>query len=122
MSRDRILLQGLRFYGRHGVHPEETKLGQRFVVDLELGVDLRAAGVSDDLEQTVSYSDVYRDVRAIVEGPPFKLIEAVAERIAAQVLLRESVLSVFVRVRKPEVPIPGQLDCVAVEIYRERSA
>lgn len=122
MSRDRILLQGLRFYGRHGVHPEETKLGQRFVVDLELGVDLRAAGVSDDLEQTVSYSDVYRDVRAIVEGPPFKLIEAVAERIAAQVLLRESVLSVLVRVRKPEVPIPGQLDCVAVEIYRERSA
>ncbi len=121
MSRDRILLQGLRFYGYHGVNPEETRLGQRFVVDLELGVDTRAAGQSDDLTRTVNYGAVYDDVRAVVEGRPYKLIEAVAEAVAARVLERYPVRDVLVRVRKPEAPIPAQMDWVAVEIYRERA-
>ena len=53
---DRILLNGMTFYGYHGVRPEEKELGQRFVVDVEMELDLRAAGTSDDLTDTVDYS------------------------------------------------------------------
>ena len=83
---DEILLEGMRFYAYHGVNPEERALGQRFTVDVVLAVDLRRPGQSDDLADTVSYSAVYKVVRGIVEGEPRKLIEAVAEEIAAAIL------------------------------------
>jgi dihydroneopterin aldolase len=118
---DRIRLTGMRFYGYHGFFPEESRLGQSFIVDLELEVDLRKAGTQDSLTLTVDYGKVYGTVKGIVEGKPFKLIEAVAERVAGQVLaLYVGVLAVTVRVHKPNAPIPGPVDDVTVEIYRRR--
>ena len=67
---DRIALEGMVFYGYHGVHPEERRLGQRFVVDLVAERELRTAGLSDDLADTTSYSDIYDVVREVVEGRP----------------------------------------------------
>jgi dihydroneopterin aldolase len=121
MSDDRILMRGLAFYGYHGVLPEETRLGQRFIVDIDMHVPLGEAGRTDDLTMTVDYGAVLADVRGIVEGPPFKLIEAVAERIAATILARYAVDAVRVRVRKPDVPIAATLEYVGVEITRRRS-
>lgn len=119
---DEILLEGMRFYGYHGVHPEEQRLGQRFTVDVALAVSLRRAGVDDDLEATVSYSAAYAEIRRVVEGEPRKLIEAVAEEIAAALLaLDHRVQRVRVRVAKPEAPVKGAiLDTVAVRITRWR--
>ena len=121
---DEILLEGMRFYGYHGVHPEEQRLGQRFVVDVALTVDLQAAGESDNLAETVSYSAAYTEIRRIVEGPPRKLIEAVAEDIASALLALDGrVQRVQVRVAKPEAPVKGSvLDAVAVRIMRHREA
>jgi dihydroneopterin aldolase len=121
MSDDRILMRGLAFYGYHGVMPEENRLGQRFIVDIDMHVPLGQAGRADDLTMTVDYGAVLADVREIVEGPPFKLIEAVAERIAATILARNVVDAVRVRVRKPDVPIAATLEYVGVEITRRRS-
>jgi 7,8-dihydroneopterin aldolase/epimerase/oxygenase len=116
---DRILLTGLTFYGYHGVHPEERALGQRFVVDLALDFDLRPAGESDDLAKTASYSEVYRVVREVVEGPPRNLLEAVAEGIARAVLRASGARGIRVRVAKPWAPIKGSAaGTAAVEIYR----
>lgn len=118
---DRIALEGMVFYGYHGVYPEERRLGQRFVVDLVLDVDLREAGRSDRLEASVDYVQVYRDVRAVVEGEPFRLLEAVAERIAQVVLARyPRVVRVTVTVKKPAVPLPGPLAHAAVTLSRTR--
>lgn len=119
---DEILLVGMRFYGYHGVHPEERRLGQRFVVDVALAVSLRAAGERDDLDQTVSYSAAYAEIRRVVEGEPRQLIEAVAEEIAAALLaLDERVRRVRVSVAKPEAPVRGSiLESVAVRITRWR--
>lgn len=120
---DVVFLKGLRFYGFHGVHSEERALGQRFVLDVELEVDLRQAGRSDALVDTTSYSAVYKRVRAIVEGPPRQLIESVAEEVAT-VLLAEFplVTAVSVTVHKPEAPIKGaMLDSAGVRIRRQRS-
>lgn len=119
---DRILLTGMRFFGHHGVFPEETRLGQSFVVDVELEADLRRAGLTDDLEQTIDYGKVYGTVKEVVEGRPFKLIEAVAESVAQRVLDGFAVTGVVVRIHKPGAPIPGPFDCVTVEIARRRES
>jgi dihydroneopterin aldolase len=120
---DEILLEGMRFYAYHGVNPEERALGQRFTVDVVLAVDLHRAGQSDDLAHTVSYSAVYKVVRAIVEGEPRQLIEAVAEEIASVVLTEfPPVAHITVTVRKPEVPMKGaMLDAAGVRIVRSRA-
>jgi dihydroneopterin aldolase len=120
MTEDRILLEGMVFFGRHGALAAERELGQRFVVDLVLHCDLRAAGMSDELTNTVHYGEVHRLARDIVEGAPFTLIEAVAERIASAVLGRyPRVEAVRVKVAKPQVRLDDTvLAGSAVEITR----
>lgn len=124
MASDRIMLEGMVFFGYHGTRPEEGTLGQRFVVDIALELDLRAAGERDDLSATVDYSLVHARARAIVEGPPLRLTEAVAERIAAAVLSEHPLVeAVQVRVRKPGVRLADTvLDGSVVEIMRRRQA
>ena len=110
------------FYGFHGVEPAERQVGQRFVVDLEVDRDLRAAGVSDDVADTVNYSRLYRAVQEIAEGPSRNLLENLAEAIAQRVLDSFDVESVRVRVKKPEAPIRGSvLSYAGVEVFRKRA-
>ena len=116
---DRIILEGMTFYGYHGARPEERALGQRFTVDLEVGADLATAGRSDDLSQTIDYGELYHAVRAVVEGEGLNLLEAVAERVAMRALEDRRAAWVRVRVRKPSVPLAGSvLAASAVEIVR----
>ncbi len=121
---DRILLDGMVFYGRHGTLPAERELGQPFLVDVELRLDLRPAGLSDDLARTVDYGQVHRRVREIVEGPPVNLTETVAERIATAILEdHPPVEAVRVKVAKPHVRLEDTvLAGSAVEILRPRDA
>lgn len=121
MSADKIRLEGMVFYGFHGVSSAEQEVGQRFVVDLEIEKDLRRAAQSDDLKDTVSYVGLYKLVKEVIEGPSRKLLEGVAEAIAQRVLKGFEVDAVRVQVKKPEVPIKGSvLSHAAVEIFRER--
>ena len=121
MVQDKITLEGMVFYGFHGIDPAERELGQRFVVDLEVQRDLRAAGLSDDPEDTINYSRMYRLVKETIEGPGHNLLESLAETIAGQILGGFDVESVRVRVKKPEVPMKGSiLSHASVEILRER--
>ncbi len=121
---DHVLLEGLRFYAYHGVNPEERAQGQRFTVDVRLATDLREAGRTDDLRRTINYSAAFKRVRAIVEGPPRDLIEAVAEEIAEALLADfPAARSVTVTVRKPEVALKGAiLDAAGISIHRVREA
>lgn len=122
MDGDRIMLEGMVFFGRHGVLTAERELGQRFVVDLELRLDLQPAGLSDDLGRTVDYGEVYQRAREIVEGEPFNLIESVAERISASILDHQPLVeAVRIKVTKPDVRLEDTvLDGSAVEILRRR--
>ena len=64
---DKIYVNRMEFYGYHGVFPEETRLGQRFAVDLAVAVDLRKAGETDELEYSVNYGELYQVCIEIVE-------------------------------------------------------
>ncbi len=117
---DRIVLSGMRFEGRHGVAEEERSLAQLIEVDVELALDLGAAGASDDLERTVDYGSVIELCRRVVEERSFRLLEAIAEAIAADILASTTAESVTVHVRKPAVPVDADLDFAGVEITRGR--
>lgn len=117
---DKIIIKGMQFYGYHGALPQEQQLGQKFVVDAILSLDLKPAGQTDQLERTVNYAEVYNLIKKIVEGQPFKLIESLAENIASDILDNFNVREVNVQVRKPNAPVPGVFDYVAVDITRQQ--
>ncbi|MFC3342307.1 dihydroneopterin aldolase [Paenibacillus abyssi] len=118
---DRMVLKGMQFFGYHGVFAEENKLGQRFGVELELDIDLRKAAKNDDLDSTVNYAELHAITKEIVEGPPFKLIEALAGNIASRLLETYTIINeVTVRVIKPNPPFDIHFDGVVVELRRKR--
>lgn len=121
MRGDKIRLHGMVFYGYHGASQAEREVGQRFIVDVEVQRDLSVAGVSDDISDTVNYSEVFRLIKEVVEGSKRELIESVAETIAQRMLDSFDLDAVTVVVKKPEAPIKNSvLDHVAVEINRSR--
>ena len=118
---DKIILEKLQFYGYHGLFPEEKKLGQRFIIDVELFTSLKEAGKTDDMHYSIDYGKAYAVIQQIVEGESKNLIEAVASNIAASLFHHFAMLEACrVKVTKPDPPIPGQYHAVAVDIYRER--
>ncbi len=117
---DRILLEGMEFEGTHGVLPEEQLAPQPFEVDVELALDLHAAGVSDDLAQTIDYGRVFEVCREIVESTRFNLLEALAEAIAHEMLTGFPAREVTVRIRKPRVKLGGRFRSAGIEIQRRR--
>jgi dihydroneopterin aldolase len=120
-NSDRIILEGLAFYGYHGVMLEENKLGQRFRIDLELGVDMNAAAKSDDVAATVHYGHVYNTVKEAFEERRFKLIEALGHHIIVRLFGEYDKLQwIRIRVRKPEAPLPIVAGEVAIEMLRTR--
>lgn len=122
MPMDKIYVSGMEFYGYHGVYKEENKLGQRFRADLTIEKDLKKAGETDKLEHTVNYADLYKICQRVIEGDPKKLVESLAEKIASEILAAFSdIHSVTIKLIKPDPPIPGHYDHVAVEITRGRS-
>lgn len=118
---DRLLLSGLPFFAHHGVLLEERTNGQEFLVDVELEADLQEAGRRDDLVLTVDYRRAYDIVKDVMEGEPRNLIETLAETIAVRLLALDRVSAVMVRVRKPQVKLPGPVDWSGVEIHRRRT-
>lgn len=122
MASDRIILEGARFYGYHGVNPEEKELGQTYIVDLVADLDLRRPGRTDQLDDTVSYTHMYRSARAIVEGESRNLLEALAQAIADKLLADLPVEAISVTVKKPHPPIKGSsIDCAAAQVHRRRA-
>lgn len=122
MSEDHlsVAIHGLEAFGRHGVHPAETELGQTFVVDVSLTLVHAVAAATDELADTVDYAALADAIVAIVEGPPFALLERLAGAIADRVLAEPAVREVVVSVRKPHVALPHTLRETAVTLRRAR--
>lgn len=111
----------MEFFGHHGDLEAERELGSRIYVDVEIRLDVSIAGESDRLEDTLDYVRCFEVVRAVVEGSQHRLLEAVAERIAAALLREPRAQRVRVRVAK-QPPLRGGISRVAVVVERTRAA
>lgn len=122
MDDDRLILQEASFFGYHGTTVEERTLGQRFTVDLEVFLSLNKAGISDDLQDTVDYGQLYEVLQHVLHGTPRQLLESLAEGITQQILHEFPIVRmVKVRVSKTNPPIKGAIvGIAAAEISRGR--
>ena len=118
---DKIIIKDLTVFAHHGVLKEENSLGQKFIVSCVLELDTRGAGISDDIEKTVSYASVCRTVTEAMQNETVKLIESAAEKIAARILITYPITeAVTVKVKKPWAPIGLPVEWAGVEIRRAR--
>lgn len=122
LPHDHITLSGLEVFAHHGVFDFEREHGQRFLVDVELSLDLRPAAAGDALERTVHYGELAQAVVAAVSGDPVDLIETVAERVAGVALGFAGVAETRVTVHKPEAPISANFSDVSVTVVRSSGA
>jgi len=120
---DRISIKGLHIHARHGVMAHERAIGQVFVVDIALAVDLAKASRSDRLADTVNYGAVVEEAQRVFTAKPFKLIEAAAGALADALLARFlAASSVRVVIHKPHAPVAAIFDDVGVELARARES
>ncbi len=116
MAPGRIRLRNISLYGCHGVTAAEREVGRPFEVDVELVLDLSAASRTDDLGATIDYAAVCEIVRRVHEAGPYHLLEALAGRIAKEIIGAFAAEEVTVRVRKPHPPVGGLVGAAEVEI------
>ena len=118
---DLIFIRGLALHAYHGVMPHEAKVGQTFIIDLELEIDLSKAARSDKVIDTVSYDKVVECASTAFGGQRFRLIETAAGRVASAVLAAfPAVHSIRVTIHKPHAPIAATFDDVGVTLVRSR--
>ena len=117
---DRISLRALRVFAYHGVRDEERRAGQEFIIDAVVGLDTSLAAAGDDLGLTVDYAALADRLVALASGPPVRLIETLAQRLAAACLSDPLVQEVEITVHKPHAPLSHPFDDVSVAIRRVR--
>jgi dihydroneopterin aldolase len=117
---DIIEIRGLRALGIIGACPEEKERAQPFEVDLDIEADLSAAGLSDELSDTLDYGHAVAVAERVVRTEQHTLLERVAQRIADEVLALERVDAVRVTIRKMRPPLANDVATAAVTIRRTR--
>ncbi len=118
-SLDEIRIENLEVYAHHGVYPEETAAGQNFYINAVLHVNTMEAGWTDDLTKSVHYGEVCHFMSSYMKNHTFKLIEAVTEHLAQEVLLAFPLIEcIALEVRKPHAPIGLPFESVSVKVIR----
>lgn len=122
VSMDKIIIKDLNIYAYHGVHEEEKIKGQNFVLDIKVWLDLTAPCKSDDVNDTVSYSEIIKKVTEAFTVTKYDLLERAAE-VVVQTIFRAfaAVSECELLLKKPEAPIKADFSYVAVEIRRKRN-
>ncbi len=116
---DKIKIQNLEVFGRHGVFKEETALGQKFLLNATLYTDTRKAGKTDELTDSIHYGEVCHFMTEYMREHTFKLIESAAEHLAQAMLLKtERLKAVDLEIKKPWAPIGLPIETVSVDISR----
>lgn len=118
---DKISINNLEFIGYHGVFPEEKKLGQKFLISIEMYLNTREAGITGDLKKSVHYGEVANDIKNVFLEKSYDLLETCAENIG-RIILQNYLLiqKVKVLIKKPWAPIQMNFENVCVEITRKR--
>jgi dihydroneopterin aldolase/2-amino-4-hydroxy-6-hydroxymethyldihydropteridine diphosphokinase len=116
---DKIIVKDLEIYAFHGVLEEEKRLGQKFIVSLELTLDFHKAAEDDNLELTVNYASLCEDTEEFLQRNTFDLIETAAHKLAVYILEKyEPMEKIKVFIKKPSAPIRKTFKYVAAEAER----
>lgn len=112
-----IYLEGLRYFARHGVDPQETMVGAYFTLDVKLKTDFNQAAQTDDLSGTVSYADIHSLIKEEMQTPS-KLLEHVCERIGQRLFLDfPTIEEIHIRLSKENPPMGADCRNVGVEVH-----
>lgn len=118
-AKDEIHIDRLEVFAHHGVYPKETREGQTFYVNAVLYTDMRKAGESDGLEDTVDYGSVCHFITDWMHNNTCKLLEAVAERMSRAILCNYGMLcAVELEIIKPFAPVRLPFEGISVKIFR----
>lgn len=118
---DKIIIKGLKVFAYHGVNPEEKADGQNFILDITAYKNLKKAGETDNIDDTVSYAKILKTAVKVLNEDKYDLLEKVAQRVAQQIFLEfDSIKAIDVCLKKPEAPIKADFEYVGVEISRTR--
>lgn len=116
---DKISIQGLEVFAKHGVYPEENALGQKFVVSVDMYTSTRKAALTDDLSLSVNYGEVSHFINEFMTRHTWKLIETVAERLVQELLSNYTLIEqIDLTIEKPWAPIGLPLKTVSVSMSR----
>ena len=112
---DRLLIHDLAASCRIGVTEAERVAPQPVWFDLELAIEAARAAKRDDVRDAVDYVRLVGEVKSLAESRSWKLLETLAEAIAACILRSFETPRVVVRVKKRALP---GIDYAAVEVTR----
>jgi dihydroneopterin aldolase len=117
-----IRIRKATFYGYHGVKSEEQSVGGKFEADVDIYTDFTDAAIEDNLDKTIDYHEVYSFMYHLALEQKYYLIEALASKIADELLKKfNRIDKIVVRIRKNNPPLGGVVDCVEVEIVKDRT-
>ena len=119
-NMDKIIIKGIRFHGHHGVPEAERQVGGQYEIDATLSYPIADAGRTDALEDTIDYASVVNLIEDIGIKRSFRLIEALAETIAIEILQQYPIDTVHLTVKKLNPPIKQPITYFAVEICRSK--
>ncbi|HJE19576.1 MAG TPA: dihydroneopterin aldolase [Aliicoccus persicus] len=118
---DIINVNGIKVYGYHGALNAEREIGQYFIIDVSLYLDLMSASKTDALDETINYAEVYQLIETDVKNNPVNLIEHLGGRIIEQLFATyDKINEIKLTVTKPSPPIDGHYDNVSVTLNRKR--
>lgn len=117
---DRILIEGIKFHGFHGLTRMERQVGVRLSVDLSIEIDLEKSGRSDKVRHTIDYREVYETVIELGRGESHYLLESFTLTLLDRLFERFPADSITARVRKETPVLDGIVDSVGVELTRTR--
>lgn len=114
-----LRLMNMTFYGYHGASAAEKETGRRFEVDCEYTLDIARAAQTDSLEDTVSYSEVYKVIEDVLHDSKYNLMETLCDRMSDAIFNSFRIRSLKLRIRKRIPPVPGNIDYLEIESVRE---
>ena len=115
-----IFLDNVRFFAYHGVGEQEREVGNEFIISLRLKVDITLAAEPDNVAHTVSYADVYENVKAEMEIPS-ALLEHVCGRIVKRLFRTfPAIEGIELKLSKRNPPMGADVDAAGVEVHCER--
>ncbi len=118
--KDKIILYNCKFSCNIGVPDEERKSKQDIFIDLELFYNIKKSSSTDNIEDTINYSEVHKVVKDLVEKKEYKLIETMSEEIAEVILAKFKIEKIMVRIKKPAALQSRCVEHAGVEIYRTK--